>query len=162
MNMVAQGVLIGVPATILIDGWALILKHAFGLPTTNWNMVGRWVGHLHHGRFKHHDIASSAPVARESMLGWTTHYVVGGLYGIGYVWLVIEVLNQQPGPASAILYSVILLTAPWFILQPGLGLGILGRRAPRPWLMRMVNVSVHIVFGIGLYLGCYLLERWTP
>ncbi|NIP49498.1 MAG: DUF2938 family protein [Gammaproteobacteria bacterium] len=53
MSIILQGILIRLLATALIDGWALLLKLFFKLPTTNWAMVGRWVGHFHSGQFVH-------------------------------------------------------------------------------------------------------------
>lgn len=162
MSITLQGLLIGLLATVLIDIWALVLKHALNLPTTNWAMVGRWVGHLPKGQFVHRPIGNAAPIAGEASLGWATHYVIGMIYGVGYLWLMRDVVAQTPSLVSAIVFSVVLLVAPWFIMLPGLGAGILARRAPRPWLMRGINVSVHVIFGIGLYAGWWLLEQTAP
>jgi hypothetical protein len=38
-------------------------------------------------------------------------------------------------------------------MQPALGLGFMASRTPKPAAVRIMNVSVHAVFGIGLYLG---------
>ncbi len=38
-------------------------------------------------------------------------------------------------------------------MQPALGLGFIAARAPNPTVVRAINVSVHVVFGLGLYLG---------
>lgn len=158
MSIFLQGIFIGLLATVLIDVWALVLKFFFKLPTTNWAMVGRWVGHFHSGQFVHQAINEVEPVASEKALGWLTHYVIGLLYGIAYLWFIFTVLNRTPSVVSAIIFSLVLLVAPWFIMQPGLGLGIFARYAPKPWLTRGINVSVHIVFGIGMYLGWWLLD----
>lgn len=162
MSIALRGLVIGLLATALIDVWALVLKHVLKLPTTNWAMVGRWVGHLPRGQFVHRTIVHSAPVAGEASLGWATHYAIGLIYGVGYLWLMRDVVAQPPGLVSAIVFSVVLLVAPWFILLPGLGAGILARRAPRPWLMRAINLSVHVVFGIGLYAAWWLLDHYAP
>lgn len=157
MTIVIHGLIIGILATILIDVWALILKYVFKLPTTNWAMVGRWVRHLHHGQFVHNSISDAVPIAGEGILGWVTHYLIGVLYAVGYFWFVNDVLNHFPNLISAVTFSMVLLVAPWFILQPGLGVGILARRAPNPWLLRGISISVHLVFGIGLYIGWVLV-----
>jgi hypothetical protein len=161
MSVTLSGLVIGLLATVLIDVWALVLKHILKLPTTNWAMVGRWVGHLPKGQFVHRPIANAAPIPGEAALGWATHYAIGLVYGVGYLWLMRDVLAQTPGLVSAIVFSVVLLVASWFIMLPGLGVGILARRAPRPWLIRGINVSVHVVFGIGLYAGWWLLHPYV-
>ena len=162
LSIAFRGLVIGLLATVLIDVWALVLKHLLKLPTTNWAMVGRWVGHLPEGRFVHRKIADATPVAGEAPLGWATHYAIGLVYGVGYLWLMRDVVAQPPGLVSAIAFSVVLLAAPWFVLLPGIGAGILARRAPKPWLMRAINVSVHVVFGVGLYAGWWLLDQIAP
>lgn len=156
--MMLQGVFTGLVATMLIDIWALVLKSIFRLPTTNWAMVGRWIGHLQHGQFVHNSIANADPVAQERALGWITHYVIGLLYGVAYLWFIADILLQTPDLISAVVFSLVLLVMPWFIMQPGLGLGVLARRAPRPWLTRGITISVHIIFGVGLYLGWMLVR----
>lgn len=157
MIVALEGMFIGLAATVLIDLWAVVLARAFRLPVSNWALVGRWVGHLRHGRWVHRPITASAPIAGERALGWSFHYAIGLLYGIAYLALV-HALGRTPSLLSAILFSVALLVMPWLILQPGLGMGVLARRAPRPWRSRAISVSMHVVFGFGLYLGWRLLE----
>lgn len=153
-----DGLFIGLVATVLVDIWAWILSYLFKLPTTNWAMVGRWVGHMPDGQFVHQSIADTSPVAGECIIGKAVHYTTGLIYGVGYLLLVTEVLNQTPSLASAMAYSLLLLIAPWFIMQPGLGLGMFANRAPKPWLIRGISTSVHIIFGIGLYVGWILVR----
>jgi hypothetical protein len=38
--------IIGIGATLLLDLWGLLLNRIFGLPMANWELVGRWFGHL--------------------------------------------------------------------------------------------------------------------
>jgi hypothetical protein len=53
-----EGGLIGVMATIVMDLWALVVKHVLHLPATNWALVGRWLGHM--------PSAGSRPASRRS------------------------------------------------------------------------------------------------
>ncbi len=75
MNILLQGVLIGVIATIGMDIWSLIAKHVLKLPTADWAMVGRWFGHMPRGEFVHQGISQSAEVPNELAIGWLAHYV---------------------------------------------------------------------------------------
>jgi len=159
MIIILHGMFIGLVATVLMDIWALALKSSYNVPTTNWAMVGRWVGHLQDGQLTHRSIADAAPVTGEGPLGWATHYAIGLLYGIGYLWLMRDIVGEAPSLSSAIVFSVVLLVAPWLILQPGLGLGVFAHRAPKPWLVRGVNISIHVVFGIGMYIGWWFLGQ---
>ena len=77
--------------------------------------------------------------------------------GIAYaaLYLAIMRLGFGSGPTltSALAFAITLLAAPWFIMQPALGLGFMAARTPKPAAVLAVNVSVHTVFGVGLYLG---------
>ena len=39
------------------------------------------------------------------------------------------------------------------LMQPALGLGFFAARTPHPSVTRIINISGHAVFGVGLYLG---------
>lgn len=71
-----QITLLGLGATAVMDAWLMLLSR-LGQPGTGFAMVGRWVGHLRHGVFRHAAIAKAAPIAGEGALGWLTHYLVG-------------------------------------------------------------------------------------
>jgi len=143
----------GIIATAVMDVWLAFLKRVFDLPTTNWAMVGRWFGHLPGGKFIHRPIGSSDAIKNEEALGWLLHYVIGIVYA--YVYLGIIVIKTLSGPTilSALIFGLATVLVPWFVLQPGLGLGILARMAPKPNLIRAISLSVHSIFGLSLYFG---------
>lgn len=62
-------ILVGVVATVVMDVWLLIISR-LGVPTTDWRLVGRWMGHMPQRRFAHASIAEAAPVRGEHALGW--------------------------------------------------------------------------------------------
>ncbi|NIN36168.1 MAG: DUF2938 family protein, partial [Gammaproteobacteria bacterium] len=123
----------------------------------NWGMVGRWFGHISRGVFIHRPIAESESIAYEKLIGWVAHYAIGIFYGFLYLYIVVVLLSSTPTFLSALVFALATLIAPWFILQPGLGLGIFGRKAPQPYALRLLSISMHTVFGCGLYLGWLLL-----
>jgi hypothetical protein len=55
-------------------------------------------------------------------------------------------------------FAIALLVAPWFVMQPALGLGFFATKTPHPNVTRIINVSVHAAFGFGLYLGAILIR----
>jgi hypothetical protein len=71
--------LVGIGATAVMDLWLLLLKR-FGLPGLHIAFIGRWVGHLARGTWRHDAIAKAAPVRHEALLGWVTHYAVGSAF----------------------------------------------------------------------------------
>lgn len=159
MTTIMQGLAVGLVATLVIDIWAMVLK-TFRLPTANWAMIGRWLGHMPHGRFVQPHIADAEPVAGERYIGWIFHYAVGFVFGIAWLWFVRDLMKLTPGLLSAIVFSLLLIVTPWFIMQPGLGHGIAASRTQKPWLVRGLNLVVHTLFGVGLYLGWLLLNRF--
>jgi hypothetical protein len=157
MDALIHGAFAGLVATIVMDAWASVAKLALRWPTANWGMVGRWFGHMPQGKFSHRAIAEAPPVRGELPIGWTAHYAIGIAYGIAFVQLHQLVSNARPGITDALLFSWVLLVFPWLVMQPAMGAGVFSSRAPHPALARIVSVSMHTAFGIGLYLGSRLL-----
>lgn len=52
---------IGIGATLLMDLWNLFLKRAFGIPSLNYCLLGRWVRHMLAGTFRHVSITAAQP-----------------------------------------------------------------------------------------------------
>lgn len=53
----ADALVIGVGATAVLDLWSVLQRRVFGIPTLDFGMVGRWLGHLPRGRFRHEAMA---------------------------------------------------------------------------------------------------------
>jgi|SRR6267154_217292 len=150
-QIILRVVAIGVGATILLDLWSACLKGLFDIPSTNWAMVGRWFGHLPRGRFVHNKIADASPVRGELLLGWIVHYAIGVGFAIILVALFGPDWLHQPTLVPALVVGVITVVFPFFLLQPGMGLGVAATKAPRPNAARLRSLMNHTIFGIGLY-----------
>ncbi len=155
---ITRVVLTGIGATLIMDLWMLAMK-ALGVPTLNFALVGRWVGHLRHGRVAHASIGQAAPVAGEAALGWLTHYAVGLAFaallaGIqGLAWL------REPTLVPAVAVGAATVVVPLFVMQPAMGAGIASSRTPTPARNCLRSVITHTVFGFGLYLSALLIAR---
>ncbi len=68
---------IGVGATLATDLWAIARGRLLGVPAPDWGLVGRWLGHMARGRFRHERIAAAEPLRGERVIGWTAHYLIG-------------------------------------------------------------------------------------
>ncbi|HIE4561991.1 TPA: DUF2938 domain-containing protein [Stenotrophomonas maltophilia] len=154
---VVDAVLIGVGATAVMDLWALLQRRLLGIPSLDFAMVGRWLGHLPRGRFRHDGIGRSAVVGGERALGWTAHYLIGVIFAglllavVGADWL------RAPTVLPALLFGILSVAAPFFILQPCMGAGIAASKTPAPGKARLRSLVAHSVFGLGLYLAAALL-----
>jgi hypothetical protein len=144
--------LIGTIATMLMDAWLFVLKR-LGVPTMNFALLGRWVGHLPRGRLIHHPIAKAAPISGELWIGWVTHYATGIAFAALLVGLCGTKWMTSPSLAPAVLVGVATVAVPLLILQPALGAGIAGSKTPTPLLNCVKSVANHTIYGIGLYCG---------
>ena len=147
---------IGVGATAVMDIWAVALKRFWCIPSLNFAMVGRWLGHLSRGTLRHVNIAQAAPVRDEAILGWTFHYAVGVLFAAMLLALARQEWVQGPTFAPALLAGLVSVAAPFCILQPGMGAGLAASKTPHPAAARLRSLMAHTAFGVGLYLAALL------
>lgn len=157
IEFLQRAVLIGAGATLVMDVWALFLKRCFGIPSLNFAMVGRWIGHLPRGHFRHESIGHAEPVRGEALLGWAAHYGIGIIFAAMLLGVVGVTWMRQPTLAPALLFGVLSVAAPFFILQPGLGAGIAASKTPHPNTARLRSLMAHAVFGAGLYITAWIL-----
>lgn len=158
LHFIASASLIGLLGTALADLWAETQKRLLKVPTPSWPMVGRWVAHLRHGQFIHDSIAKAPPVPGEALLGWATHYVIGVLYA-GLLLAIFGIdWAHSPTLLPALAIGIGTLVAPFFILQPGMGAGVLARRTPNPKVARLRSLAAHTAFGVSLFVAALLLN----
>lgn len=158
MELLVKGAAIGFGATVLMDAWAVLLWKMSVQPRPNWAPVGRWFWHLKDGKVFHDDIGGAEPYANEQALGWIGHYAVGILYGVVLALIVGKGWFAAPTFLPAWIFGIVTVGAGWFLLQPGLGIGIAASRLPNANTVRMLNLVAHTVFALGLY-GTALLLR---
>ncbi len=151
-------VLIGIGGTVILDLWAALLQRFFGVPATNWAMVGRWVGHMPRGHFIHENIGKATPVSGELAIGWVVHYAIGIGYGLLLVGLWGAEWLRQPTLLPPMILALGLLVAPYLIMMPGMGSGIAGAKTPKPNVTRLKSLVGHSVFGLGMYVTALVAE----
>jgi hypothetical protein len=153
MNALASAVAIGVGATLLMDIWNLFLKRAFGLASLDYCLLGRWVRHIPSGTLRHESIRAAQSKPQECATGWIAHYTIGIGLAVVFVTMASAGWLAQPRIAPALLFGLVTVVFPFFILQPSLGLGVASSRAPNPAQARLKSIMTHAVFGAGLYLS---------
>jgi hypothetical protein len=142
-------------ATAILDLWQLCLWLVFGLPITNWAMIGRWVVGFRDGRFID-DIGKAKPVKGERALGWLVHYIVGVGYAVVYFLLMRFVFDAEPGLMSALLFGAASVSVTWFVMEPALGGGMLASNLPRRAAALAQDFTSHLSIGFGLYVGAMI------
>ena len=155
-EFIVRTLLIGVGATAVLDLWSILLNRLFGIPPSDWSMVGRWFGHFPQGRFVHNSIRAASPVRGETLIGWSAHYAIGIFYAV--LLLAIWGLDwaRQPTLLPALILALAALVAPFFIMQPGMGAGVAASRTPNPAQARLRSLLNHAVFGVGLYVSAFV------
>jgi len=157
MEIALDIVLAGIGATAFIDAWSWLRGRWLRVPATDFCLVGRWIGHMPAGQFVQRPVSAAAPVRGECVIGWGAHYLIGIAFA-GLLWLWVgDFWFQHPSLLPALLVGVVTVLAPWLILQPGMGMGLFARRAPKPWQARIHSLLTHALFGVGLYLTAFLL-----
>ncbi len=143
-------VAIGIGATAVMDLWLTLLK-AIGVPTINFALLGRWVGHMPHGRWLHEGIAKAAPVRGELALGWAVHYLSGIAFAVLLVVLAGQPWLSAPSLLPALCLGIGTVIVPLFVMQPAMGAGVASLRTKTPTLNCLKSLANHTVFGLGLY-----------
>lgn len=147
---------IGIGATALMDLWLAWLKR-MGVPTLDFALVGRWLGHLAHGQVAHAAIRQSPRIPGERAWGWIAHYAVG----IAFAGLLVAVQGpawmQGPTLLPALAVGAGTVAFPLFVMQPAMGSGFAGSRTPAPAQNCLRSLANHSVFGLGLYLAAGLV-----
>ncbi|CDG16476.1 DUF2938 domain-containing protein [Xenorhabdus doucetiae] len=161
LEFIIYSILIGAGATIVMDLWAVFIKRCFGIPSLNYSMVGRWIGHIPKGKFIHTSILQAEPVKGETAMGWLAHYLIGIIFA-GFLLLVYGLeWAQHPTFLPALITGIVTLVAPFFIMQPGMGMGIAASKTPAPNTARLRSLMAHTSYGVGLYLAALLFTLFS-
>lgn len=152
MNILSQyisySIFIGVGATIFMDLYALFIKTAFKIPSLDYALVGRWIGHFKQGVFAHKNIEHAKKITGERALGWMAHYLIDISFALllllicGLDWL------YQPTFLVCINVGVATTAAPWFMMQPAFGFGIAASKTPKPFTARLRSLQAHAIYGL--------------
>jgi hypothetical protein len=151
LDVVLRGIAIGVAASALMDVWSAVLRRCFGIPTLDYRLLGRWIGHFRYGRFFHPKVAAAEPVVGERAIGWIAHYSIGVTFA--FVLLAIVGLRWLEAPTiwPALAVGMATIAAPWLVMQPAMGAGIAAAKAQNPGATRIRNLGTHAVYGVGLF-----------
>ncbi len=157
-SAVGTVVLAGAGATLIMDLWALLARRWLRMPSADYCLVGRWLGHMPQGRFRHSSSARAARTKGECALGWGFHYGVGIAYAFVLVLPSGGAWYQQPTWLPALLLGLGSLIMPWGVMQPAFGLGLAASRAANPGAARLRSLLSHLAYALGLYAAASLLR----
>ncbi|AYC33721.1 DUF2938 domain-containing protein [Pseudomonas cavernae] len=156
VEMIVRAILLGVGATLVMDVWALLRRRFFGIPSLDYALVGRWLGHIRQGRFRHASIAKAQAMPGERPLGWVCHYLIGVIFVSLFVAVVGPQWLCRPTLLPALLLGLVSVAAPLLLMQPAFGMGLAASRMPSPRQVRLRSLVTHLAFGVGVYLAGWL------
>jgi hypothetical protein len=149
---------VGVGATVVMDLWGVLLKRAFNIPAPNYCFVGRWLRYMPEGIFRHNSIAAAAKKTAECAVGWISHYVLGVIFALALVLLASPQWLREPTVLPALIFGLVTVAIPFFVMQPSFGQGIAASKTPNPAQARLRSLMNHAVFGLGLYISALALS----
>jgi hypothetical protein len=149
---------IGLGATLVMDLWAVFLRRAFHTASLDFCLVGRWLRYMPEGVFTHASIARTPAKSAECALGWIAHYALGVVFALALVLVVSPAWLREPTLPPALIFGVVTVAIPFFVMQPSFGLGIAAAKTPDPTAARLRSLMTHAVFGLGLYVSAWALS----
>ncbi|MFL5463659.1 MAG: DUF2938 domain-containing protein [Gemmatimonadaceae bacterium] len=156
---IVGAIAVGIGATFLMDLWNLFLRRTFSIPSLNYCLLGRWIRHIPTGTLKHSSVSAAVQKPYECIVGWIAHYTIGVTLALVLVLLTSGDWLANPTVLPALLFGIVTVAFPFFILQPGLGLGIASSKTANPGQARLKSLATHTVFGIGLYLSALAVSH---
>lgn len=144
----------------MMDLWLLL--QSLHVPTLNFALLGRWVGHMPRDRWAHDGIAKTEPVRGELALGWAVHYATGIVFATLLVFLAGPQWLQAPTIAPAPALGMVTVAVPLFLMQPAIGAGIASSRTKTPALNYLKSLANHTAFGLCLYVAAFAASTFFP
>jgi len=142
---------IGVGATLVMDGWNLFLARAFGIPSLDLGLLGRWLLHIPTGKLRHASIRAADSRPAERAIGWAAHDSIGIALATAFVLVAPPGWLGSPTLLPALAFGLVTIVFPFLVLQPALGLGVASSKTPQPGKARLKSLASHTAFGLGLY-----------
>jgi hypothetical protein len=65
------------------------------------------------------------------------------------------------GSRSALIFGIVTVAIPFFVMHPSFGLGVASSKAPNPTQARLRSLMSHAVFGVGLYVSGLVMSSVT-
>ena len=86
------------------------------------------------------------------------HYTIGLTFANAFVILAGPDWLQHPTLIPALVFGIVTVLAPFFVMQPSFGLGFAAAKTPNPTQARLRSLMNHTAFGVGLYLFGWLIN----
>ena len=159
---IPASVTVGALATLSMDAVFLAASRLGGARFTSdrigLELVGRWVGGLARGRFRHENMAAEPAIRGEAAMGLAVHCLTGVTLTQAY-YEVLRRGGREPGVLSATAYGAATALLPLLVMYPSWGLGPLAVRSGEAARLSRIMLLGHTAFGVGIGVWTVLLRR---
>jgi hypothetical protein len=157
MDLVITGVVAGVLGTLVMDFLNLLCARTGMISKIEVGTIGRMAVGWAHGRFRYGHPSEMLPADNEMLCGYVTHYTIGVVLAVPYVFGWALLVGGPVSPVWALAYGVATTVASYFFVYPSMGLGLFGRRSPEGLRAPISSLANHFFYGVGLAVGIALL-----
>jgi len=156
MDLLVTGVVAGVLGTLAMDSLNHLFARTGVLSRIEVAMIGRMSAGWARGRFCYRQPSEIEPVANETLYGYITHYAIGVVLALIYVFGWDLLVGGPASPLWALIYGVVTTVASHFFVYPAMGLGLFGRRSADGIKSPLTSLANHLFFGVGLAIAVAL------
>jgi len=80
------------------------------------------------------------------------------LFALALVALATPAWLQSPTPMPALVFGIVTVGFPFFVMHPSFGLGFAASKTPNPMQARLRSLMNHAAFGVGLYASALVVS----
>ena len=159
--IIAEMILMGAFATYFMDLLAgFLAKRKIIFPFISPEATGRWILYILRGCFIHKDINKTPALKNEKIWCLISHYLIGiALAGI-YLFLELKIPAIRNQLWMPLLFGVLTVVLPWFLMLPGIGIGVMASKSSNKLLIIRTNLINHTNFGLGLFIWIIFFHRF--
>ena len=154
MNDFLSIVTAGIFSCVALDLFGRILLILFKIPEPSWDVVGRWVFYMvSRGAFFNPQISYATPIAHEAKIGWSFHYFIAVAWAVVFYVSFISYPLFELSYRNGLFFGALTTLAPLFIFMPFTGQGMLARKTQMPYLISLILLARHSVFGLAMFVA---------
>jgi hypothetical protein len=157
---IAASVIIGIVATVIMDILSAVSFKLRLIAPLSPRLIGRWFASVGRGQIVHSDIGQTSAINHERAIAVPVHYAIGVTLALTYL-LTCASLGLNPGnPITALVFALCTNIFPWLVMFPSMGFGWFGSHGPPGTRLFLSSLVSHAFYGVGLWLGAFLLGQF--
>ena len=115
-----------------MDVWSAVLRRRFGIPRSTTASWAAGSATWREGDSSTTASPASTPIRGERAPGWVAHYSIGVTLALLLPAIVGRAWLTSPTIWPALAIGLATIVAPWFVMQPAMGVGFCGSQVTEP------------------------------